>query len=49
MLRALIEPGKNGLLVIRAFHHSRGDTARDVCLIPSSAHGTNAASAVMAG
>ncbi len=38
-----------GLLAIRAYHHSRGDTARDVCLIPSSAHGTNAASAVMAG
>ena len=38
-----------GLLAIRAYHRSRGDTARDVCLIPSSAHGTNAASAVMAG
>ncbi len=38
-----------GLMAIRAYHHSRGDTARDVCLIPSSAHGTNAASAVMAG
>ncbi|BCB77144.1 aminomethyl-transferring glycine dehydrogenase [Phytohabitans flavus] len=38
-----------GLLAIRAYHLSRGDTARDVCLIPSSAHGTNAASAVMAG
>src|SRR3978361_161203 len=38
-----------GLLAIRSYHHSRGDTARDVCLIPSSAHGTNAASAVMAG
>ncbi|HEU0107205.1 MAG TPA: aminomethyl-transferring glycine dehydrogenase [Vicinamibacteria bacterium] len=38
-----------GLLVIRAFHHSRGDTARDVCLIPVSAHGTNPASAVTAG
>ena len=38
-----------GLLAIRAFHHSRGDDQRDVCLIPSSAHGTNAASAVMAG
>lgn len=38
-----------GLLAIRAFHRSRGDTERDVCLIPSSAHGTNAASAVMAG
>ena len=38
-----------GLLAIRAYHHGRGDTQRDVCLIPSSAHGTNAASAVMAG
>ena len=38
-----------GLLAIRAWHASRGDTDRDVCLIPSSAHGTNAASAVMAG
>jgi glycine dehydrogenase len=38
-----------GLLAIRAYHHARGDTERDVCLIPSSAHGTNAASAVMAG
>ncbi|MCU1396344.1 MAG: gcvP [Ilumatobacteraceae bacterium] len=38
-----------GLLAIRRFHDSRGDTQRTVCLIPSSAHGTNAASAVMAG
>lgn len=38
-----------GLLAIRAFHRSRGDERRTVCLIPSSAHGTNAASAVMAG
>jgi glycine dehydrogenase len=38
-----------GLLAIRAYHRSRGDDARDVCLIPQSAHGTNAASAVMAG
>ncbi len=38
-----------GLLAIRAYHRSRGDVERDVCLIPSSAHGTNAASAVMAG
>ena len=38
-----------GLLVIRAYHHSRGDKSRDVCLIPTSAHGTNPASAVMAG
>jgi glycine dehydrogenase len=38
-----------GLLVIRAFHHSRGQTSRDVCLIPVSAHGTNPASAVTAG
>ena len=38
-----------GLLVIRAYHHARADAARDVCLIPQSAHGTNPASAVMAG
>jgi glycine dehydrogenase len=38
-----------GLLAIRAYHRSRGDLERTVCLIPSSAHGTNAASAVMAG
>ncbi len=38
-----------GLLVIRAWHQSRGDTHRNVCLIPTSAHGTNPASAVMAG
>jgi glycine dehydrogenase len=38
-----------GLLAIREYHRSRGDERRDVCLIPSSAHGTNAASAVMAG
>ncbi|MFN8126271.1 MAG: aminomethyl-transferring glycine dehydrogenase [Candidatus Nanopelagicales bacterium] len=38
-----------GLLAIRAYHRSRGDDQRVVCLIPSSAHGTNAASAVMAG
>ncbi|HEU0090390.1 MAG TPA: aminomethyl-transferring glycine dehydrogenase [Pseudonocardiaceae bacterium] len=38
-----------GLLAIRAYHRSRGETGRDVCLIPSSAHGTNAASAVLAG
>ncbi|MFL5282530.1 MAG: aminomethyl-transferring glycine dehydrogenase, partial [Rhodopila sp.] len=38
-----------GLLVIRAWHESRGDSHRDVCLIPSSAHGTNPASAAMAG
>ena len=38
-----------GLLAIRGYHLSRGDVDRDVCLIPSSAHGTNAASAVMAG
>ena len=37
-----------GLLVIRAYHESRGDTHRNVCLIPTSAHGTNPASAVMA-
>jgi glycine dehydrogenase len=38
-----------GLLAIRAFHRSRGENERHVCLIPSSAHGTNAASAVLAG
>ncbi len=38
-----------GLLAIRAWHRSRGDLERTVCLIPSSAHGTNAASAVLAG
>ena len=38
-----------GLLVIRAWHESRGETHRNVCLIPTSAHGTNPASAVMAG
>jgi glycine dehydrogenase len=38
-----------GLLVIRAYHRARGDTHRTVCLIPQSAHGTNPASAVMAG
>ena len=37
-----------GLLAIREWHRSRGDTERNVCLIPSSAHGTNAASAAMA-
>jgi glycine dehydrogenase len=38
-----------GLLAIRAYHRSRDDALRDVCLIPASAHGTNAASATMAG
>ncbi len=38
-----------GLLVIRAYHESRGDQHRNVCLIPTSAHGTNPASAAMAG
>ncbi|MCQ9423770.1 aminomethyl-transferring glycine dehydrogenase [Pseudomonas sp. LJDD11] len=38
-----------GLLAIRAYHQSRGDQDRDVCLIPSSAHGTNPATAQMAG
>jgi glycine dehydrogenase len=38
-----------GLLAIRNYHDSRGDQERNICLIPSSAHGTNAASAVMAG
>ncbi|OEJ27953.1 glycine dehydrogenase (aminomethyl-transferring) [Streptomyces agglomeratus] len=38
-----------GLLAVRAYHRANGDDQRTVCLIPSSAHGTNAASAVMAG
>jgi len=38
-----------GLLVIRKYHHSRGEGHRDVCLIPQSAHGTNPASAAMCG
>jgi glycine dehydrogenase len=38
-----------GLMAIRGYHHSRGDHQRDVCIIPVSAHGTNPASAVMAG
>ena len=38
-----------GLLAIHAYHESRGDHDRNICLIPSSAHGTNPASAVMAG
>ena len=39
----------SGLMVIRAYHESRGEAHRNICLIPSSAHGTNPASAVMAG
>jgi glycine dehydrogenase len=38
-----------GLLVIRRYHEARGEGRRDICLIPSSAHGTNPASAIMAG
>lgn len=38
-----------GLLAIRGYHRAKGDAQRDICLVPSSAHGTNAASAVMAG
>ena len=38
-----------GLLTIRRYHERRGEDQRNVCLIPSSAHGTNPASAVMAG
>ncbi|MEO6502274.1 MAG: aminomethyl-transferring glycine dehydrogenase [Jatrophihabitantaceae bacterium] len=38
-----------GLLAIHSYHQSRGDSGRDICLIPASAHGTNAASAVLAG
>ncbi len=44
------QPGRAaGLLAIRAHHRSRGEAHRTVCLVPSSAHGTNAASAVLAG
>ena len=39
----------SGLMVIRSYHESRGENHRNICLIPSSAHGTNPASAVMAG
>lgn len=39
----------SGLMLIRAYHESRGESHRNICLIPSSAHGTNPASAVMAG
>ncbi len=39
----------SGLMIIRAYHQSRGESHRNICLIPSSAHGTNPASAVMAG
>jgi glycine dehydrogenase len=39
----------SGLLAIKAYHESRGDSERNICLIPSSAHGTNPASAAMAG
>ncbi len=39
----------SGLMVIRAYHQSRDDHHRDICIIPASAHGTNPASAVMAG
>lgn len=38
-----------GLMVIRAYHHHNGESQRNICLIPASAHGTNPASAVMAG
>ena len=38
-----------GLMTIRAYHQSNGDTHRNICIIPASAHGTNPASAVMAG
>ena len=38
-----------GLMAIRAYHQSRGDHQRNVCIIPVSAHGTNPASAIMAG
>jgi glycine dehydrogenase len=39
----------SGLLVIQKYHQSRGDTQRNICLIPESAHGTNPASAALAG
>ncbi|MDM9632303.1 aminomethyl-transferring glycine dehydrogenase [Robiginitalea aurantiaca] len=39
----------SGLMLIRAYHESRGEGHRDICIIPASAHGTNPASAVMAG
>ena len=39
----------SGLLAIRAYHRARGDLSRTICLIPTSAHGTNPASAHMAG
>ena len=53
----MLKPSRNagsqgeysGMLVIHAYHESRGEGHRDVCLIPTSAHGTNPASAVMAG
>ena len=38
-----------GLMTIRAYHQSRGEGHRNVCIIPTSAHGTNPASAIMAG
>ena len=38
-----------GLLIVRKYHRTRGEAQRNVCLIPASAHGTNPASAVMAG
>lgn len=38
-----------GLMTIRAYHQSNGDSHRNICIIPASAHGTNPASAVMAG
>ncbi len=53
--RASVQPNAGsqgelaGLLAIRAFHRSRDEAERDLCLIPASAHGTNAASAVLAG
>ncbi|WP_372594467.1 aminomethyl-transferring glycine dehydrogenase [Actinotalea sp.] len=53
--RASVQPNAGsqgelaGLLAIRAYHRSRGDEDRDLCLIPASAHGTNAASAALAG
>ena len=55
MIREVYRPNSGnlgrstGLMVIREYHKSRGDYNRKICLIPSSAHGTNPASAIMAG
>ena len=46
---AVLHAAPCDVLAIRAYHRANGQSGRDVCLIPASAHGTNAASAVMAG